>query len=392
SSPLLIRLLCLMIPLFLLIPEIQSAAATKKTERLEISFFGSPTCGECQEIKVMILQPMEKQYSDRLKIDFFNIEDSAGFNRQIAMEKLYNVQSPSPQELYLPDTVLLGYDAIIQSGQQLIEWYLTQPQLWHIRVDETTTGTDSISYQKSLQQRFEKFTFLGIVAAGLIDSINPCAIATLIFLISFLAVRRKSKQEILVIGTCFTASVFFTYLLVGIGLFKVLVAVKSYFWLSRFIRWSAVAFAGGVAVLSFIDAFRYKKSGKSNDIINQLPKPIKLKIHRIISANLSGTKLAIGSMVTGFLVTLLEGVCTGQVYVPTIILMTRQEGMRFIGWLYLILYNLLFIVPLVIIMALAYFGLRWEKLAKAAQSNMVIIKILFGIVLAALAVFLATAG
>ena len=89
--------------------------------------------------------------------------------------------------------------------------------------------------------------------------------------------------------------------------------------------------------MSLRDAFVFRTTGKAADIKLQLPKPIKMRIHRIISGNLSGGKLVAGAIVTGFLVTLLEAVCTGQVYIPTIILMTHQEGLRLKGWGYLIL-------------------------------------------------------
>jgi cytochrome c biogenesis protein CcdA len=98
-----------------------------------------------------------------------------------------------------------------------------------------------------------------------------------------------------------------------------------------------------------------------------------------------------GALITGFLVTLLEAVCTGQVYLPTIVLMTREEGLRAKGWAYLILYNILFVLPLLVIMVLAYFGLTWEKLAKKTQKHMVMLKTLLGFVLLLLALFLATA-
>jgi len=91
-------------------------------------------------------------------------------------------------------------------------------------------------------------------------------------------------------------------------------------------------------------------------------------------------------------VTLLEAVCTGQVYLPTIILMTRQDGLRGIGWIYLIMYNFLFIVPLLVVVVLAYFGLRWERLAKITQKHLAFIKILIGVLLCGLAAFLAIAG
>ena len=77
---------------------------------------------------------------------------------------------------------------------------------------------------------------------------------------------------------------------------------------------------------------------------------------------------------------------------PTIILMTRQEGLKLTGWMYLLFYNFLFVLPLLAVMILAFFGMRWERLAKAAQSRLTAVKVLFGVVLCGLAVFLAIAG
>ena len=119
---------------------------------------------------------------------------------------------------------------------------------------------------------------------------------------------------------------------------------------------------------------------------------LKSRIHKTISGNLSSSSLFIGTLVTGFLVTLLEAVCTGQVYLPTIILMTRAQGLRLTGWLYLLYYNFLIVLPLLIIMVLAYYGLRWDELSRATQKHLPLLKVIMGVVLAGLAVFLAVAG
>ena len=362
----------------------------KPTKQLELSFFGSRSCGECLEIKEMLLKPLEKKFPDKLKVNYYEMEDSIGFSTQLTLETFYNVQQSSPQELFFPDTVLLGYDIIMKHAESFILRYLDQPSKWTIRIENESA--DKSTYRQNLKQRFNEYSFISIVAAGIIDGINPCAIATMIFFISFLAIQKRRKGEILVIGMCFTATVFVTYLLMGIGAFQLLTSLKAYVLVSKVIRLLAVICAAGFSLISFIDALRFKKSGKTSDIINQLPKPVKIRIHNVISGNLSDSQLIVGSIVTGFLVTLLEAVCTGQVYIPTIILMTQQSGLRIIGWLYLVLYNFLFIIPLLIIMILAYFGLKWDKLAKATQSHLTLMKILFGIVLGFLAVFLAIAG
>ncbi|MFP4015356.1 MAG: cytochrome c biogenesis CcdA family protein [Chitinispirillaceae bacterium] len=357
-------------------------------QKLTLHFFGSSTCGECMEIKEEVLFPLQKKNESKIDLQIHDIDTEKGFDLLLQMEESYKVTQSSAIMLFFPDTVLSGANSIMQNGPDMISSYLDNPEKWADR----DVGPRKTDFSTTLKDRFESYTLFSIMAAGIIDGINPCAIATMIFLISFLATQKRKRKEVLLIGLSFTSAVFITYMLLGIGAFHVLGFLKEFRWVSQTIRWSAVGLAGVVGLVSYRDAFSFKKSRKTADIKLQLPKAIKLRIHKIISGNLSRQNLLIGAFTTGFLVTLLEAVCTGQVYLPTIILMTRQEGLRLTGWLYLIMYNILFVLPLLIIMVLAYFGLKWDKLARSTQKNMVAIKMLFGTVLLSLAAFLAIAG
>ncbi len=365
-----------------------SFAKDIKSDKLVVYFFGSSTCGECNIIKYELLKPLAEKYPEKLSLQLHNIDEEKSFQLLIKMEEEYNVLETSPQEFFLPDTFLTSYESIMESGEALIEKYLSQPEKWTVKA----VTIDTTQLKKDIEKRIKDFTFFGILAAGLADGVNPCAIATMIFLISFLATQKRKQHEILIIGLSFTVAVYITYLLLGVGAFRILTALEQYHWISEAIRWSAVALAGIVAIFSFYDAFSYGKSKNAEAIKLQLPKPVKLRIHKIISGHLSGTQLFTGAIITGFLVTLLEAVCTGQVYLPTIILMTKSTGFQLKGWLYLIFYNFLFILPLLIVMIFAYFGLKWNKLAKTTQKHLSVLKILLGVVLTALAVFLVVAG
>jgi cytochrome c biogenesis protein CcdA len=276
----------------------------------------------------------------------------------------------------------------MKDGARLIQACLADPSKWKTE----NVVIDSAGLRTTLKQRFEQFAFVQIVLAGLADGINPCAIATMIFLISFLATQKRKRIEVLAIGLSFTAAVYLTYLLIGLGAFKALTLLKQYYWISKAVKWAAVAFAGIVGLICFWDAIMYKLTGNVKEVKIQLPKALKLRIHGIISGNLKRSGLFVGAITAGFLVTLLEAVCTGQVYIPTIILMTRQEGLRLAGWLYLLFYNFLFVLPLLIIMVMAYYGLRWDQLAKSTQRNLPLLKTIMGVVLIGLAVFLAVAS
>jgi len=355
-------------------------------DRLTLDFFGSPTCGECMQIKQEILFPLEKKHSV-IDLKIHDVDTDSGYKLIMAMEDRFRVPTSSSIELFFPDTFLIGAEDILKHGHRMILRYLEHPETWKPR----DMGEDTTSLSGRLAERFSGFSFLGILTAGIIDGINPCAIATMIFLISFLATQKRKRREVLAIGLSFTAAVFITYLGMGVGAFKALSFLQKNLWVSQTIRWGAAALAVIFGLLSFRDAIVFHKTGKASEITLQLPEAVKMRIHKVISGNLSGKSLVIGAVVTGFLVTLLEAVCTGQVYLPTIVLMTRQKGLQLTGWLYLIFYNFLFVLPLLIVMILAFFGLRWDRLAKTTRKNMVAIKIALGSVLCGLAIFITLA-
>jgi cytochrome c biogenesis protein CcdA len=358
--------------------------------KLALNFFGSPTCGECLDIKKTILFPARDANAEKIDLHIHDVTSDSGFNLLMDMEERYSVPVSAAIELFFPDTFLTGSDDIHKHGKRLIAHYLAHPEKWGGPAADS--GGSNGPLAERLREKFHSFAFLNILLAGLVDGVNPCAIATLVFLVSFLATKKRSRRDVMVIGVCFTGSVFLTYLLMGVGAFRLITALEHYRSLSKIIKYSAAAFAAIVGILSLVDALRFRKTRKVQDITLQLPKAVKLRIHRVISANLSGGQLATGAVVTGFLVTLLEAVCTGQVYLPTIVLMTKQDGVRFIGWLYLVFYNILFVMPLIAVLALAYYGMKWDRLAKTTQKHMVLLKALLGVVLIGLAAFLVIAG
>jgi len=361
-------------------------AGAAATNGLEVHFFGSSTCRQCQEIIREVLQPFADAHPGEVRLQVHYLEERGEVRQMMRMEARYGATKSSPQELYFGDRYLFGYEEIMASAPDLLESALASQA---VAPEAGAAAADS--GEERLAGRIREFTLLGIIAAGLVDGVNPCAIATMIFLISFLTVQRRGRLEILWIGFSYTAAVYVTYLLLGLGAFTLLTRLEAYGVVAAVVRWTAVAFAGGVGLLSFWDALAYRRTGREREITLQLPKPVKLRIHKVISGNLRRHQLFGGAVAAGFLVTLLEAVCTGQVYLPTLVLMTRTGGLRLTGWIYLLLYNFLFVLPLLIVMVLAYFGLTWEKLADLTKERLSLLKILAGSVLLALAAFLALA-
>lgn len=359
-------------------------SSSVQAEKLQLVFFGSSTCGECLKIKQELLYPLLKKHKDDLDVLIYDTDTDSGLSIMIKMEDEYKVNTSASQELFFPDTFLAGYDDIMKYAQKMIEDRIGKNLQPTKTFSADTTGLTDFLKNKAMNWGF----LAGTIATGLADGINPCAIATMIFMISFLATRKRTRKEILLIGLTYTATVFLTYLSMGLGLKGIVDQFKGKYLFYLIIRWGAFTAAIIVAFLSFKDALIFNKTKKTENISLQLPKAVKIRIHKIISGNLSGTSLIIGSITTGFLVTILEAICTGQMYVPYIIAMTQRETLRIKGILFLILYNFMFVLPLFIVMVLAYFGLKWNDLAKKTQKNMVLLKVTLGFVMTGLAIYL----
>jgi hypothetical protein len=364
------------------------ASGSSSTDKLRIVFFGSATCGECMEIREQLLKPLASEYAQKLSIELKNVEDSVDYNLANTYEKNYHITSPSPQELFFPDTVLLGYDAIMKNGRTLIETYLSHPEKWHYKYLAEKSAAVTNNTAQAIKEKMKTWSFIGLFAIGFVDGINPCAIASMIFLISFLGTQHRKRSDVLKIGLSFTATVFCTYFLIGLGAFKILSMMDKMYWFSIAIRFTAVALASWVALLSIWDAFHYFRTKDTSEMKVQLPKGIKLLIHSVIKGNLSSNKIVVGAIITGFFVTLLEGACTAKIYLPTIMAMTHTFGFRLVGWLLLVFYNFLFVLPLLIVLTATAYGMKWNKLSKFQQKHMVLTKLMLALVLFGLAAFI----
>ena len=110
--------------------------------------------------------------------------------------------------------------------------------------------------------------------------------------------------------------------------------------------------------------------------------------HALIRRGLRSRHLVMGGIGIGMAVTALESICTGQVYVPTLVLVLRSNSSFLRAVVYLALYNLLFILPLIIILGLTWRGLQTAELLAWSRRNVVFSKCLLGFFFLGLAALL----
>ena len=370
-----------------LIAGISFAQGESKNQPLMIYLFSSSTCEQCQQLKKEFLPEILRKFQGEVVYQHIPVDDATAFNLQLMYEQAYAIEDDESVKLFVGKQALSGIKAIQLKLEAVINEELSKQSI-------TTTPSQILaqkkeySPEKSLVNRFSCFT-PGVVAfAGLIDGINPCAFITIVFFVSVLSLLKKTKREILIVGGMFALSVFLTYVLLGLGVFKLIKIYSVNGGISRSVSIIVFVLALGLAVFNFIDFLIYKNTKNPKDIKIKLPKSIRTRINRLIRSEMQTRNLILGALLLGFLVSLLESVCTGQVYLPTIVYILQQKKMMFKSFIYLLLYNFMFIIPLLSVFAFTYAGVSSVQINKFFARNLGLSKLLLTVLFFILAMFL----
>ena len=177
-----------------------------------------------------------------------------------------------------------------------------------------------------------------VVVTGIIDSVNPCAFAGILLLLAFLFTLRKSRAHILRLGSVYIGMIFLVYLTIGLGILQ------------------SVRLSDDPHLVARAGAWLLIGLGAVNLIEYAFPRfPIKLHMPAFAGARtreLIGRASLPATMAAGILVGLCTFPCSGGIYVAVITLLNAKTTMAW-GVGYLILYNIMFVLPLVAILAAA---------------------------------------
>ena len=227
------------------------------------------------------------------------------------------------------------------------------------------------------------WTLPTVVLAGIVDGFNPCSFAIMISLAGILAIGGRKRKARIIGGLSFCIGTFVTYMLMGLGLMQALKALEG-LRIVHDVVMVLLAFALFVlSFLSFRDAARFRKIPVFSVVTLKLPEGVKVLIRKIAMESWSGPAVALAGFGCAFLVTLLDALCTGQVYVPVLALISREPG-AWHSFALLALYNLAFIAPLVAVFVLASKTTDAFQMAKWSSRNVVPAKIALGILFALL--------
>ena len=200
--------------------------------------------------------------------------------------------------------------------------------------------------------------------AALIDSINPCAFGILLLTIAFLFSMGKQRSGILKIGGVYILGLFTVYILIGLGILQALHLFNTPHFMAK-VGAGLLIILGGINLINeFFPSF-----------------PVKLKIPRA-AHNKMAELMEKASLPTAFLLGALVGLCefpcTGGPYLMVLGLL-HDRGTYLSGVGYLLLYNLIFILPLVIILLIASNSVLIEKVREWKKAETKYMRLLGGI-------------
>ncbi len=228
-----------------------------------------------------------------------------------------------------------------------------------------------------------RYTLPAILLAGIADGFNPCAFSIVIALAGILAVGGRRRRARMLGGWAFCLGSFLTYMAMGLGLMHALRALEGLRTVHDTVMLMLALTLFVLSALSVRDAFRYRRARVPSVITLQLPDRVKKAIRAIAEASWRGPAVVAAGLGCGFLVTLLDSLCTGQVYVPVLALIAREPG-AWRSFALLALYNLSFIAPLVAVFMLAAKGADAAQMSRWSKRNVFPSKLALGVVFALL--------
>lgn len=205
-----------------------------------------------------------------------------------------------------------------------------------------------------------------VFVSALVDSINPCAFSILLLTITFLLSIGRLRKNILTIGATYILGIYLVYLLIGLGILQTLHLFNTPHFMAKL----------GASLLILV--------GIINLAGHYFPSfPVKLKIpsvsHKILARYMEKASVP-AALILGILVGICEFPCTGGPYLMVLGLL-HDRATYFTGFLYLLWYNAIFVLPLAVMLAIASNSAILDSVEAWRKHNAGQMKVVSGIIM-----------
>lgn len=347
-----------------------------------IVYFYSDSCSHCKAIKPFI-DGLENEFSDSVRLSRYEVSSPENLQLYNQLCSLRDYNGNSIPLIGINDRILVGENEIRDNLRQEIErGMLMEKKLCPLGDESGCHLTNATGGNKSANSSAEppvpglndlKFwTVLPIIAvAGLGDGVNPCAFVILIFIMVFLQQISGNRKRLLKVTLTYVITLFIANVLIGV----------LYYYLSinlgfpNVIRWIVIVIALAAGLINIKDFFWYGKG-----VSLGIPKMAKGYLMSLV--HLASVPAA---FVLGASVAVLEAPCSIPIYL-SVIEVLKGAG-RSLGQVfpYIIIYNLMFILPLIVLAVAVYLGRDAKLFEDKSLPAKRYMKLVIGIILILLA-------
>lgn len=329
-------------------------------------------CADCARLDALVTS-LQRSHPE-LAVRRIAADDDEGKRTLERLEKLYRVRGAVPA-LFVGDTALVG--GTLYPGRDKARAFSYSDD--DIRV--LTARVETAIRQKAMPpldkiRVREKATLWAVIGSALLDSINPCDFAVMLLLLGRLLVIGK-RQKILWAGLAWSAGVYITYFMIGYVFYTLLGVTVG----TRSLRVPYILAVSSIAILMGLwqmkDLLWY---GKWFSI--EVPESWKPILKRVTNSVVSLP----GIFVAGMVDALFLAPCTSGPYLAILSLLSTTTT-RAQGVLMLLLYNLIFILPMIAIALTVHFGITTTARAERWRTaKMGKLHFITGVVMVALGV------
>ncbi len=322
-------------------------------------YFYASWCAHCRNVDEYFEEKGFYEKYEIIKLDY-DKEDNKALLAKIFSDKGYkNVGIPA---IVIDDQLFSGDELIIKNFEKKTE-------------NSKGTAVDFVNGFAGEKNKISEnnLSLSVVVGAALVDAINPCAFAVLIILVATV-IGAQGRKKALWSGLFFSLAVFVSYFLMGLGLYKVITA----FDLPKIISIVVGVLAIVIGLANLKDAFWHGKVFLMEVPMSWRPR-MKSILQRVTSP--------LGALGAGFLVSLFLLPCTSGPYIVVLgLLAERVELAKTVSLL--TLYNLIFVLPMVVITLAMYFGLRGGKMEQWRTKNIHLLHGVAGVIMVGIGVYL----
>ena len=212
------------------LPQVSVAQDKVEIRPVVIDYFFEYGCPDCERVKTQVLPELKTRFDGFYLLRDHDISAISNVPTLIAYQEKLNIVSNEPVCMVVDYRyVHNGFDAIKAGLVNCLNERVSEhlDPAWK-PPDPILVPTNRAGIAAVAENRMAKFALPTVLGGGLLDGINPCAISTLVFFMSLLAVSGIRGWRLLAIGSCFCLASFITYTSLGFGILHGVKTLQTY--------------------------------------------------------------------------------------------------------------------------------------------------------------------